>query len=133
MADVLMVDDDYDLAAILGDVLTDLGHTVRLAPNGMHGVAALQRGLPDVVLLDIEMPVLDGPGMAYQMFLLDSGMENIPIVLISGYVDLAIIARRVGTPYFAPKPCPLDRILRLLDRALAERIPPRPESLGASL
>ncbi len=128
MANILIVDDDSDLGDVLREVLTDLGHEVRVARDGCEGLAALNDGYPDVVVLDVEMPVLDGPGMAHQMLIEDAGKERIPIVLISGYVDLRAIAARVGTPYVAPKPCPLDTFLGLLERALAEQIPPAPRS-----
>jgi CheY-like chemotaxis protein len=125
MADILIVDDDEDLADTLAELLVGLGHDVHVARNGREGLSALdERELPDVILLDIEMPELDGPGMAYQMLVQDAGKERIPIVLISGYVSLRAIAERVGTPYFAPKPCSLDTLLGLLERALRERTPP---------
>lgn len=130
MADILLVDDDQDLAETLVDVLVGLGHRVRLAHDGCEGLSRLEDGpLPDVVILDIEMPVLDGPGMANQMFVRDCGKEDIPIILISGYLDLRATAERVGTPYFAPKPCSLDTLLDLLERALRERTPPAPTAL----
>jgi DNA-binding NtrC family response regulator len=126
MADILVVDDDHDLAAALAEVLEDAGHTVRVAHDGWGGLAALDDRLPDLVLLDIEMPSLDGPGMAHQMFVLDVGRDKIPILLVSAFVGLPTVARRIGTPYCAPKPCGLDRLLRLVDRALVEKKPPEP-------
>ena len=126
MADILIVDDDADLGDLLGEVLGELGHDVRVARNGREGLSALDEVLPDLIVLDIEMPVLDGPGMAHEMLVRDAGLEKIPILLISGYVDLSDVAARVGTRYFAPKPCRLDTLLGLLDRALSERAPPTP-------
>jgi DNA-binding NtrC family response regulator len=133
MADILVVDDDEDLAAALTDVLVDVGHTVRVADNGWAGLAALDERLPDLVLLDIEMPSLDGPGMAAEMFVHDAGRERIPILLVSAFADLPAVARRIGTPYSAPKPCELGKLLGLVDRALLERIPPTfPPALRAN-
>lgn len=129
MADILIVDDDDDLGDTLALVLAGLGHDVRVARDGHEGLRALgDRAFPDVVILDIEMPVLDGPGMAIQMFIQNTGRERIPVILISGYVDLRVTAERVGTPYFAPKPCSLDTLLDLLSRALRERTPPSPRA-----
>jgi DNA-binding NtrC family response regulator len=124
MADILVVDDDEDLAAALTDVLADAGHSVRAAENGWAGLAALDERLPDLVLLDIEMPSLDGPGMANEMFIHDAGRERIPILLVSAFVDLPAVAKRIGTPYSAAKPCELGKLLGLVDQALLEKIPP---------
>jgi FixJ family two-component response regulator len=77
-------------------------------------------------LLDVDMPVLDGPGMAHQMLLHNAGEERIPILLVSGRSDLPEIAARMGTPYFLAKARPdyLEALLGLLDRALRERLAP---------
>jgi DNA-binding NtrC family response regulator len=127
MADILVVDDDPDLAAALAEVLAEAGHTVRVAYDGWGGLAALDDRLPELVLLDIEMPSLNGPGMAHQMFVLDVGRDKIPILLLSAFVGLPAVAKRVGTPYSAAKPCELDQLLRIVDRALFEKRPPEPQ------
>lgn len=126
MANILVVDDDQDLVDVLSSVLEELGHDVRVALDGREGLSALDEAIPDVIILDIEMPVLDGPGMAHEILVHNAGRERIPIILISGYVDLELIAARIGTPYVTRKPCTLDMLLGLLDRALRERTPPRP-------
>lgn len=132
MADLLIVDDDRDVAELLGEALAHHGYHVRIAHDGEDGLRELSIRLPDVVLLDVEMPVLDGPGMAYQMFVRDLGLEAIPIVLLSGIVDLECVAARVGTPYFLGKPYSLDAIRALCERALAERTPPTPRDGGST-
>jgi FixJ family two-component response regulator len=81
-----------------------------------------------VVLLDVEMPVLNGPDMAYELFVHNCGDENIPIILVSGNVDLPGAAAQVGTPYFLAKPYDADGVFAIVDRALAERTPPRPRA-----
>lgn len=126
MADLLIVDDDIDVAELLGEALAQRGHHIRIAHDGEEGLRELASRIPDAVLLDVEMPVLDGPGMAYEMFVRDLGLESIPIVLLSGIVDLERVAARVGTPYFLGKPYSLDDVTSLCARALAERTPPSP-------
>ena len=126
MAKLLIVDDDSDLADLLEEALLERGHVIRRAHDGEQGLRDLAICLPDAVLLDVEMPVLDGPSMAYEMHVRDNGLESIPIVLMSGIVGLRRIAERVGTPYFLGKPYSLDAVLALCDRALRERIPPSP-------
>jgi len=64
--------------------------------------------------------------MSYQMFVRDSGLEQVPIVLLSGVADLLQKNARVGTPYFLRKPFAPDTLSRLVESALAERRPPMP-------
>jgi CheY-like chemotaxis protein len=124
MAEILVVDDDRDTADTLADVIGMQGHEVRVAYNGLEGLRALDVHLPDVVVLDVEMPKLDGPGMAYGMLVEDLGREQIPIVISSGVVDLPAVAARVGTPYYVQKPVSLPALLLVLDRALVEHRAP---------
>ncbi len=126
MADMLVVDDDFDTAEALSDFLLMYGHRLRMACDGVEGLRCLDERLPDLVLLDVEMPRLNGPGMAYQMFLRDLGRERIPIVLLSGLLTLSEVAAAVGTPYFLGKPYSIDAALALIARALEERTPPVP-------
>ena len=91
-----------------------------------HGLRELAHRIPDVVLLDVEMPLLNGPDMAYQMFIHNCGLECIPIVLLSGIASLTDVAARVGTPYYLEKPYSLGAVLSMCERALAERIAPTP-------
>jgi DNA-binding NtrC family response regulator len=125
MAKVLIVDDDFDLVECLSDVLLVHGHDVQTARSGEEGLQVLRSArLPDALLLDVDMPVLGGPGMAHKMMLHDAGEERIPILLSSGRDDLRALAAKMGTPYFIVKPVDLDGLLGLLARALRERVAP---------
>lgn len=128
MAHILIVDDDRELVEALSDVLEAEGHTVCRASDGKEGLTQLVAEHPDVVLCDVEMPVLDGPGMAKRILVHDAGAEKIPLVLLSGVRDIGRLARTLGTPYFLGKPYEVDRLLALLERVLVERTPPNPPS-----
>jgi CheY-like chemotaxis protein len=131
MANVLIVDDDSDTVEVCTDLLESSGHRVQTGYNGEEGLKSLGEGkLPDCVLLDVDMPVLSGPAMAHQMLLHDAGEENIPILLVSARVDLAEVARHIGTPYFLAKASADygDNLIGLLDRALRERWAPAPSA-----
>jgi DNA-binding response OmpR family regulator len=125
MAVVLVVEDDADAAAALAEVLGMEGHEVRVAFDGEQGFSLLHERLPDLVLLDIEMPILNGPGMATRMLVHNAGMENVPILLVSGAPDLRRVAAEVGTPYFLGKPHTYEQLMGLVARALHERTPPK--------
>ncbi|WP_437523424.1 response regulator [Sorangium sp. So ce726] len=126
MADLLLVDDSHDINEAMEMLLTAEGHRVRIATDGKAGLRALEERFPDLIVLDVEMPELDGPGMACRMLIENSGREKIPIVFVSGVEGLHEIARRIGTPYMLGKPCDPDKLLSMLARALEERIAPRP-------
>jgi CheY-like chemotaxis protein len=57
---ILAVDDCKDLARLLSRCITHLGHDVRTARDGLEGVEAASEFRPDVVLMDLNMPILDG-------------------------------------------------------------------------
>jgi len=127
MANVLIVDDDYDMAELSKELLEAAGHRVRVGHCGKEGLACLREApLPDCVVLDVDMPVINGPAMAHQMLLHDAGEEKIPIVLVSGRSDLPDLAARMGTPYFLVKACDgYEKILlATLGRAVSERRAP---------
>jgi DNA-binding NtrC family response regulator len=126
MADLVIVDDDVDVADMLSEILRADGHAVRVARNGREGMAVLHERQPDLVLLDVEMPVLTGPETAVAMMVHNVGLQHVPIILCSGVLDLPKTAALVGTPYFIAKPFKLDAIRALIDRALTERRPPHP-------
>ncbi len=126
MADVLIVDDEADLAWILAEELRADGHQVRTACDGEEGLRLLRERMPDAVLVDVEMPRLDGPAMVYQMFVRNCGMENVPIIVSSGIRDVTSVAKRIGTPYFVSKPFDTEQLLAMVRRAVAERALPRP-------
>jgi CheY-like chemotaxis protein len=97
-------------------------HEVHSASTGEEGLVVLRASpLPDALVLDVDMPVLGGPGMAHKMLLHDAGEENVPIILMSARQDLPQIAREMGTSYVPKKPTTIDVFLTLLDRTLQER------------
>jgi CheY-like chemotaxis protein len=126
MADVMVVDDDGSVAEAVADVLAGDGHEVRIAADGAAALQLLSERLADLIVLDVEMPVLTGPEMAGRCLIEDAGRERIPIVLLSGVKNLREVAALVGTPYALSKPCPVDGLLAMTRKALRERIAPQP-------
>jgi CheY-like chemotaxis protein len=57
------VDDEAPLAALMADILSEDGHTVDIAVNGLAALARVERGAYDLILTDLRMPELDGPGL----------------------------------------------------------------------
>ncbi len=126
MARILVVEDDPQVAIPLVAFLGLMGHLVRQASNGEEGLAEVSKEYPEIILLDVDMPTLNGPQMAYRLLIEDAGREDIPIMLLSAVDDLGSVAESIGTPYFLAKPYSFDGLTTMLDRALRERQPPRP-------
>ena len=80
---VLVVDDNIDAADSLGELLTVWGFEVTIANDGPAALAALQDTLPDIALLDIGMPAMDGYELAAHLRF-QPGCEELPIVAITG-------------------------------------------------
>jgi DNA-binding response OmpR family regulator len=125
MVDVLIIDDDIDSAEVLADVIRTLGYEPRVGYNGQDGLRLAEQHTPDLALLDVEMPMLDGPGMVYEMLLRDMGLECVPVAFLSGAANLREIAANVGTPYYLTKPYGYKQVVSLVHRALSERIAPK--------
>ena len=125
VANILVVDDDQDIAEVLADVLRAHGHEIRMTTSGQDGLRLLKSAaLPDVVILDVDMPEMTGPQMAHSMLVRDAGQDKIPVILMSGNDRLAQIAERMGSPYFIQKGAGIGAIIGLLNRAVTERRSP---------
>jgi CheY-like chemotaxis protein len=124
MANLLLIDDDFDVVDTFGHVLRALGHVIRTAGDGLEALARLAERKPDVIITDLEMPLMGGQAMALEILARDAGAELIPIVLTSGVRDLWRVADLIGTPYFLTKPFGIDELVATLNLALSERTAP---------
>ena len=115
-ANVLVVDDDRDIRDALAQILTEEGFDVTEAGDGVQALAAIAKRRPDVVLLDLMMPVMNG-WQVLQTLKQSADLSTVPIVVLS-----AIEAH--GCADYIQKPVSLDRLLTLLDtiRARAEGV-----------
>jgi two-component system chemotaxis response regulator CheY len=112
---ILIVDDDAALRSLLSDGLTLLGFRVETAANGIDGLQAVERELPHIVLLDLQMPVLDGRGFARA--LAARGL-HLPIIVMTGNHDGEHVAREVGATAYIKKPFDFDHMVNALERSL---------------
>ena len=112
---VLLVDDDHEVIAVLGDYLKDVGHDVAYAYDGQQGLDALGNEGFDVVVTDLRLPTLDG----FQV--LRKARESSPdtdVIMITGYGDApeAVRAIREGAVDFLTKPVRLAELLASMER-----------------
>jgi CheY-like chemotaxis protein len=92
MAKVLLVDDEADHTGSLAKVLRAIGHEVATAPNGRDALAHIIGNLPDVVLLDLLMPVMDGPSFL-ETVRSYTRLQSLPVVVLTALTDSPLIER----------------------------------------
>ena len=130
MANILVVDDELGIRALLSEILTDEGHSVDLAENAAQARACRDRMRPDLVLLDIWMPDVDGITLLKEWGA--SALLTMPVIMMSGHgtIDTAVEATRVGAIAFLEKPITLQKLLRAVEQGLAKPAAPRPGVAG---
>jgi DNA-binding NtrC family response regulator len=120
MATILVVDDELGIRALLSEILTDEGHTVELAENAAQARSIRESLRPDLVLLDIWMPDVDGITLLKEWGA--SGQLSMPVIMMSGHgtIDTAVEATKYGATAFLEKPITLQKLLRAVEQALVK-------------
>jgi len=115
---ILVVDDEPDIRNLIKEILEDEGFTVSLAEDGNSARQIRREEPPDLILLDIWMPDIDGISLLKEWY--DGGLRNIPIIMISGHgtVETAVEATRLGAYDFIEKPLSISKLLITINRAL---------------
>lgn len=123
MATILVVDDELGIRALLSEILSDEGHTIELAENAQQARAARERSRPDLVLLDIWMPDVDGVTLLKEWG--STGQLTMPVIMMSGHgtIDTAVEATKFGAMAFLEKPITLQKLLRAVEQALVKTAP----------
>ena len=120
MATILVVDDELGIRALLSEILADEGHTIELAENAAQARASRERTRPDLVLLDIWMPDVDGITLLKEWGA--TSMLTMPVIMMSGHgtIDTAVEATKFGAMAFLEKPITLQKLLRAVEQGLAK-------------
>ncbi|MFI4889871.1 MAG: sigma-54-dependent transcriptional regulator [Steroidobacterales bacterium] len=115
---VLVVDDESDIRELLREILTEEGYEVDTAANATEARASRALSAPDLVLLDIWMPDMDGISLLRE-WSANHGLDC-SVVMMSGHgtVETAVEATRLGAFDFVEKPLSLTKLLRTVERAL---------------
>ncbi|MFL6662197.1 MAG: ATP-binding protein [Rhizobacter sp.] len=116
---VLLVDDNADAADMVGELLRDAGHEVCIAADGPAALAALDSFVPEVALLDIGLPGMDGYELAGRLRA-DPRVDGVRIVALTGYGREPDRARALATHFdeHLVKPVGADRLLEVTSRLL---------------
>lgn len=112
---ILVVDDIAENRAVATDLLTPLGFEVIQAGNGREGVEAAQRLRPDLILMNVVMPDMDGLSATRALRRM-AGFEEVPVIAMSASVGGQSLA--AGVNAFLPKPFDADKLLEQMARLL---------------
>jgi DNA-binding response OmpR family regulator len=115
---VLVVEDDDSVALVLADLLEDEGFEVKRAANGRTGLDLLKAFRPQLVLLDLMMPVLDGWGFRAQQRQLAPELAQIPVLVLSGARDARTAAVALDAAGVLAKPFEVDALTAAVRRLL---------------
>ena len=119
LADILIVDDEDDIRELVSGILSDEGHSTRLARNSDEALAAIEARRPQLVLLDIWLQGsrLDGLQL---LEIVKQQHQNVPVVMISGHgnIETAVTAIKLGAYDFIEKPFKADRLVLVAERSL---------------
>ncbi|MBH0197711.1 MAG: sigma-54-dependent Fis family transcriptional regulator [Nitrospira sp.] len=134
-AKILIVDDDPDIRLSLQNRISFMGHDPLTAMDGKEALRVIQEEEPDLVLLDLELPLLSGLDLLRQVrgtvtqnhsleeeTLQPPGMHTTPIFVILtayGTIELAVQAMQLGAFDFVPKPFTADHLTVVINKALA--------------
>ncbi len=114
---ILVVDDEESIRISLGGILEDEGYQVLMAENGSDALDIIHEEVPDLVMLDIWMPGMDG---IQTLERIRSLYQDLTVIMMSGHgtIETAVKATRTGAFDFIEKPFTLDKVLITIANAL---------------
>ena len=101
---ILVVDDDPNICELVSIALSTKGYSVNIARTGLEGIAGVTKFLPDLILLDMTLPDMEGIEVAKKIKSIDA-VKNVPIIMMSGRglspgdVDSALFAGILNKPF----------------------------------
>ena len=118
-ATILVVDDESSIRKTLNGILEDEGYRVVLAQSAEAALKAIKRELPDLIVLDIWMPGMDG---IETLQYIKSSYPDLPVIMISGHatIQTAVRATQLGASDFIEKPLDLESTLQAVRKSLSD-------------
>lgn len=116
---ILVIDDDDALAETLRDVLRDAGYSVATVRHGAAALELVQRVSPDLILLDLTMPIMDGWSFVAQYR--RTAKPTARIVLLTANTHASDIARTLEADSFITKPFDIGDLILTVGRELSAR------------
>jgi len=118
---VLCIEDDQETAALLAEDLAERGFSVSLAANGEQGLAILLSQPPDIVLCDINMPILSGFDLLDKLTAIAPRFHNMPFIFLTASHDrdTELKGRKLGADDYVTKPIDFDVLDTIIHARLA--------------
>ena len=124
MARLLVIDDEPDVVRLIRKVFTGRGHVVSTVRDGASGLARVKLEPPDVILLDSDLPKIDGAEVCRRIKL-DATTGRIPVVMMTmSYIDIYDVAAEGGPDAFLVRPFVREVLASVVERALFRRPSP---------
>jgi two-component system, cell cycle response regulator DivK len=122
MAHILLVEDTHDNRAIAEIILREAGHTVLSVADGVSGMEAAATAQPDLILMDLALPYVDG-WEATRQIKANPSTRDIPVIAFTAHVlqEDAERARDAGCSALITKPFEIDNLLRQIDTLLNQQ------------
>jgi CheY-like chemotaxis protein len=111
---VLLVEDDAELVALVSILLQEDGYSVKIACNGREALATLEHDMPDLILLDMKMPIMSGPEFARELEVRHGRQAS--IIVLTAAADAHRRAAEVGADAWIGKPFDPDALLSTVRR-----------------
>ena len=124
---LLIVDDQNGVRRLLFEAFYDEGYQVRMAGSGMEALKMLSQEMPDLVLLDIKMPVMSGIETLGEI---RKASKDLPVLMMTAYGDLEVVdqAKKLGVKHYIIKPFDLNEV-KMMVKGLLMEIGDRPGKL----
>jgi len=120
--EILVVDDEIGIRELLSEILFDEGYKVALAENAQQAREFRLNKVPDLVLLDIWMPDMDGLSLLKEW--VEQDLLTMPVVMMSGHgtIETALEATRIGAADFLEKPIALQKLLKTVANVMQQGV-----------
>ena len=112
---VILAEDNEKLRRLMAKYLRTVGYTVDEANNGIEALEMMRASVPDAILLDMQMPDMDGPTLL-ATYRRDPRLAVVPVVVLSGQPTDEATANEIGARAYLMKPVDLDVLRSVLDR-----------------
>jgi len=131
---ILVVEDNSDSRIIMQAWLEHAGYRVLLADDGVHGLATARAKHPRVILMDLDLPIMDGWAAA-RAIKADPATAGIPIIALTALAlpEDEERARGLGVTAYLAKPASLSRVLEEVERALHDTQALRTDRLASTV